>query len=91
MDFAPVQTETAEETYERVLDAAGATLPRRDAHDMRIVGEVRRKTTYGNGIIAGKQTWAAGPNCALRIHPSADADGMPDAWERPFTAAGDLS
>ena len=60
VDFAPVQTETAEETYERVLDAAGATLPRRDAHDVRIVGEVRSgKTTYGNGIIS-RQTDVGG-------------------------------
>ena len=65
VDFAPVQTETAEETYERVLDAAGATLPRRDAHDVRIVGEVRSgKTTYGNGIIS-RQTDVGGWRTAL--------------------------
>lgn len=56
VDFAPVQTETAEETYERVLDTAGATLPRRDAHDVRVVGEVRSgETTYGNGIISSQK------------------------------------
>lgn len=93
VDFAPVQTETAEETYERVLDAVGATLPRRDAHDMRIVGEVRSgKTTYGNGIISRQTDVGGWPELRSTDPPEdADADGMPDAWERPFTAAGDLS
>ena len=93
VDFAPVQTETAEETYERVLDTAGATLPRRDAHDVRIIGEVRSgKTTYGNGIIS-TQTDVGGWTELRSTDPpeDADADGMPDAWERPFTEAGDLS
>lgn len=93
VDFAPVQTETAEETYERVLDAAGATLPRRDAHDVRIVAEVRSgKTTYGNGIISRQTDVGGWPELRSTYPPEdADADGMPDAWERPFTAAGDLS
>ena len=93
VDFAPVQTETAEETYERVLDAAGATLPRRDAHDVRIVGEVRSgKTTYGNGIISRQTDVGGWPELRSTDPPEdADADGMPDAWERPFTATGDLS
>jgi pectate lyase len=93
VDFAPVQTETAEETYERVLDAAGATLPRRDAHDVRIVAEVRSgKTTYGNGIISRQTDVGGWPELRSTDPPEdADADGMPDAWERPFSAAGDLS
>jgi pectate lyase len=93
VEFAPVQTETAEETYERVLDAAGATLPRRDAHDVRIIGEVRSgKTTYGNGIISRQTDVGGWPELTSAGPPQDDdADGMPDAWERPFTTAGDLS
>jgi len=93
VEFAPVLTESAEETYERVLDAAGATLPRRDAHDVRVVGEVRSgKTTYGNGIISRQTDVGGWPELRSTDPPEdADADGMPDAWERPFTAAGDLS
>ena len=93
VDFAPVQTETAEETYERVLDTAGATLPRRDAHDVRVVGEVRSgETTYGNGIISSQKDVGGWPELRSTDPPEdADADGMPDAWERPFTAADDLS
>ena len=76
-----------------MLDTAGATLPRRDAHDVRIIGEVRSgKTTYGNGIIS-TQTDVGGWTELRSTDPpeDADADGMPDAWERPFTEAGDLS
>ncbi len=93
VDFAPVQTETAEETYERVLDTAGATLPRRDAHDVRVVGEVRSgETTYGNGIISSQKDVGGWPELRSTDPPEdADADGMPDAWERPFTAEDDLS
>ena len=93
VEFAPVQTESAEDAFERVLVAAGATLPRRDAHDVRIIGEVRSgKTTYGNGIISRQTDVGGWPELTSAELPlDADADGMPDAWESQFTAAGDLS
>ena len=93
VEFAPVQTESAEAAFERVLADVGAYLPRRDVHDLRIIGEVRSgKTTYGNGIIS-RQTDVGGWPELTSVEPPQDddADGMPDAWERPFTAAGDLS
>ncbi|MGB3799105.1 MAG: hypothetical protein WA952_04775, partial [Lewinella sp.] len=37
----PVAAHSAQEAYEVVLDSAGAILPRRDAVDTRIVGDVR--------------------------------------------------
>lgn len=37
-------TQTAEEAYEDVLNNAGATLPRRDAVDARIVADVKNRT-----------------------------------------------
>ena len=40
-DVAAVTTQPAKEAYESVLDSAGATLPKRDAVDARIVKEVR--------------------------------------------------
>ncbi len=53
-NFAPVQTQTAEEAYMSVLDSAGAILPKRDAVDNRIVSEVRsRIETYGGTYGAG--------------------------------------
>jgi large repetitive protein len=42
----PVTTEPAQSAYEHVLQDAGATLPRRDAVDERIVREVRHKTGH---------------------------------------------
>ena len=93
VEFAPVQTESAEDAFERVLDAAGATLPRRDVHDVRIIGEVRSgKTTYGNGIISRQTDVGGWPELTSAEPPlDADGDGMPDAWESQFTTAGDLS
>lgn len=49
---APLDIQTAERAYQRVLASAGATLPRRDAVDERIVKTVR----------TGKVTAKAGPN-----------------------------
>ena len=43
-DYELTETQTAEEAYETVLNEAGATLPRRDAVDARIVADVRNQT-----------------------------------------------
>jgi hypothetical protein len=43
---APVSTEPARAAYERVLKKAGATLPKRDAVDERIVRETREGTGH---------------------------------------------
>jgi len=50
---APAITQqTAEQAYELVLTRAGATLPKRDPVDIRIIDIVRTgKPTYKNGII----------------------------------------
>ena len=92
-DVAPVHTETAADAFKRVLRSAGANLPRRDAHDTRIVSEVQSgRTTYGNGIIASQTEVGGWPE--LRSAPApedSDADGMADAWERRFNPRGDLS
>jgi hypothetical protein len=42
----PVATETPQDAYEDVLKNAGATLPRRDAVDERIVNETRSRTGH---------------------------------------------
>jgi hypothetical protein len=67
-----------------VLRQAGATLPRRDAVDERIVREVASGVpTHGNGIIDTPEQAGGWP--AYRSLPApldTDGDGMPDAWER---------
>jgi pectate lyase len=93
VDFAPVFTETAEETFGNVLLYAGAIRPKRDSHDERIVREVRSgRTTFGNGIIAS-QTDVGGWPELLSTQPQQDIDndGMPDEWERRYSPKGDLS
>jgi pectate lyase len=48
----PIKWQSAEEAYELVLAQAGATLPKRDPVDERIILTVRSgKPTVGNGII----------------------------------------
>lgn len=76
----PVRTTGAREAYEAVLAGAGATRPARDAVDARIIAEVRR----GGGRIVDHTREAGGwPEYpAAAAPPDADADGMPDAWEK---------
>ncbi len=82
----PIPQETAEKALESVLAKAGATLPKRDAVDVRVVEMVRTgKVTVGNGII--KDPADVGGYPELKYNPAevpvdSDGDGMPDAWER---------
>ena len=79
-----VNTEPAEVAYRRVLDEAGASLPRRDAVDERVLLSVRTgKTTVGDGIIDSPAEVGGWPEYrAGRPAEDRDRDGMPDAWER---------
>jgi pectate lyase len=79
-----VPTESAVSAFKRVLDGAGATLPRRDAVDERIIASVRTgKTTFGDGIIDTPADVGGWPEYRPGPSPEdGDRDGMPDAWER---------
>jgi len=92
--LAPITTQTAQAAYESVLAGAGATLPRRDAIDQRIVRETRTGTatgsspsgsaTYGlhQGIIDTQDDVGGWPAYATGPAPTdTDHDGLPDAWE----------
>jgi pectate lyase len=82
----PVNQQPAQQAYEAVLAKAGATLPRRDAVDQRVIEIVRTgKPTVGNGIISNPDQVGGYP--ALSFSPDqvpmdTDGDGMPDDWER---------
>ena len=80
---APIARQTAEEAYERVLAHAGASLPRRDAVDLRVIESVRTgRPTFKDGIIDSPADVGGWPEYATAPAPAdADLDGMPDAWE----------
>ncbi|GMK38044.1 hypothetical protein PCCS19_10980 [Paenibacillus sp. CCS19] len=80
----PTQVEPAAEAYDSVLANAGATLPKRDAVDARVVSDVRNRT--GNHINSPNQIGGVPEfNSTRSAEPDSDHDGMPDQWE---TAAG---
>lgn len=63
----------------RVLDNAGATLPKRDAADARLMEEIRTGT---GRIIDSPKDVGGWPELTNADPPAdTDGDGMPDAWE----------
>ncbi len=81
----PVPQQTAAEAYETVLAKAGATLPRRDAVDTRVVASVQSgEFLTETGIV--KDPIEVGGYPEYRFTPEevpadTDGDGMPDGWE----------
>lgn len=86
-----VETQTAQEAYEKILAHAGASL-KRDAVDARIVNDVRNKTytAHGSsgdqnsrfGIIDSPQDVGGWPDLQSDTAPEdSDGDGIPDDWE----------
>ena len=78
-DAPPVATDPAEVARDRVLDGAGATLPRRDSADARLMEEIRS----GTGRIIDSPADVGGwPELAAAEAPAdTDNDGLQDAWE----------
>lgn len=80
--------DTAELAFESVLEKAGATLPKRDAVDIRVTEMVRTgKTMTKTGII--KDISEVGGYPILTYNPAevpvdTDGDGMPDEWEKKY-------
>jgi len=70
---------SADEALSQVLAEAGATLPKRDAVDQRVVSEVRNKS----GTIIDSPDQVGGYPKLARGDPPIDTDhdGMPDDWE----------
>ncbi len=75
-----VTTEHALEARDRVIAHAGATLPKRDSADGRLMEEIRT----GTGRIIDSQEDVGGwPTLeSSPVELDSDADGMPDAWEQ---------
>jgi hypothetical protein len=85
-----VTTQTAREAYENILNDVGATLPKRDAIDARIVADVRKRgnTFVGSksgipGIIDSQKDTGVWPAYGTAEPPvDSDHDGVPDEWEK---------
>ena len=79
---------TAEEAFEAVLAKAGATLPKRDAVDTRVVEMVRTgKPTTETGIIKEISEVGGYPELTYnkaQVPVDSDGDGMPDEWEKKY-------
>ena len=85
--MAPLNIQTAEQAYQAVLAEGGASLPKRDAVDVRIMEEVRSgKVAYpeGKGIITDISQVGGRPEYHGEPVADADHDGMPDWWEKKY-------
>jgi hypothetical protein len=75
-----VQTLSAEAAFELVLNRAGATSPRRDRVDERVVSDARNRT---GKIIASEKDVGGWPVYASGEPPVDTAqDGIPDDWKQ---------
>lgn len=75
----PVATHSYTEAYKLALAEAGATLPKRDAVDRRLVNDVR---THTGRIIDHPSDVGGWPELKSAPPPNdGDQDGMPDKWE----------
>jgi hypothetical protein len=77
-----VETDDAITAYERVLAEVGATLPKQDDVDTRILNDV----IYGTGRIINDEEEVGGwPELNSTEPPQdSDQDGMPDDWEEQY-------
>jgi hypothetical protein len=85
--MAPVTTQSASEALDLVLAKAGATLPRRDAVDARVIEMVRTgKVSYaaGNGIITDINQVGGYPEYQGGPDASVGADGIPLWWKQKY-------
>lgn len=75
----------ADEAFETVLAKAGATLPKRDAVDLRVVEMVKSgKPSTPTGIIKDVAEVGGYPTLTFKkgdVPVDSDGDGMPDTWE----------
>ncbi len=75
-----VTTRDADKAFKEVLASGGATLPKRDAVDERIVKDIKNRT---GKIIKSQEDVGGWPE--LKSEPAqkdTDKDGMPDKWEK---------
>lgn len=79
-EVAPVKTVPAAEALELVLASVGASLPKRDAVDARLVDQVR--TRAGRMINSQKEVGGWPELKTGPVPADQDNDGLPDEWEK---------
>jgi hypothetical protein len=85
----PIPPESATAACTRVLEKVGASLPKRDTLDQRIISQVKSRTgriidvqggyPHGTPYDVTKNAWPALQS--LPAPKDSDGDGMPDEWE----------
>lgn len=79
-ETGPVSTDDAETAFKRVLREGGATLPKRDAVDIRVVAGINNRT---GKIIKSQDEVGGWPELKSKPAPvDTDKDGMSDDWEK---------
>jgi hypothetical protein len=84
---APITQHMAREAYELILAHAGASLPRRDPVDVRVIQSVRTgKPTFKAGILDSPADVGGWPEYKPGDGPEVDSDGdgIPDWWEKKY-------
>lgn len=85
LPMAPVTIYPATQSYNEVLEHGGATLPKRDPVDLRIVNEVRTGTvTYKQGIITDISQIGGYPEYHGTPFKYTQNDGIPDWWKQKY-------
>ena len=77
-----VTTQPASVAYKQVLQGAGATLPRRDAVDRKVIRDINENK---GAIIDRKENLLGWPPLRMGTpFRDSDDDGMPDQWEATY-------
>jgi hypothetical protein len=86
----PINQQTAEDAYASVLDNAGATLPKRDTVDARIIAETRGGYATYEGASYKQDKKVSDPSkmCGI-IDSQADVGGWPELKSTPAPADTD--
>lgn len=79
----PIKQQTAEEAFALVLENAGATFPKRDAVDARVIQEVRGGTATYEGIYKTKKRVADNSKITGIIDSQNDVGGWPELKTAP--------
>jgi hypothetical protein len=81
-ETGPIHDEDARTAFQLVMETGGASLPKRDTVDTRVVNSVRNRS---GRIINSQEEVGSWPELkSLPAPTDTDRDGMPDDWEGKF-------